>query len=107
MTSFLEVLENDVRDVYLNLEEFAEEHTIANKKVPCVIDRNFDSENSGTISDPYYGLYKNTLTIYVDAKAIRKPEVDESLTIDGSFHKVLSVSEEQGMLVIIVSENNE
>ena len=105
MNDLDQMFEQDIHSVFLS--DFSQMHKIGLKTVKCVIDKNIDSENHGRVVEPIYGIYKNTLTVYVKTGEIRKPEADETLSVDGSFHRVLSVSDEQGMLVIVLEENEE
>ena len=53
MTSFREMLQDDVDSVFLNEEEFAEIHEINGKKIKCVIDKDIRAAlgNSGDVAE--------------------------------------------------------
>ncbi|GAB1826802.1 hypothetical protein [Turicimonas sp. TL08] len=93
------MFDEDIHDVFL--ADFGKKHRIGSKNVKCHIDKASWTENMNR------GIFESTLEIYVKEGEIRTPEVDETLSIDGSFHRVLAVSFEQGMLVISARENNE
>ena len=40
MMSFKELVEQDNRTVFMNLDEFADIHVINGKEIPCIIDNN-------------------------------------------------------------------
>ena len=93
------MFEEDIHDVFL--ADFGKMHRIGSQNVKCHIDKSSWSENMNR------GIFESTLEIYVKEGEIRTPEVDETLSIDGSFHQVLAVSFEQGMLIISVREHKE
>ena len=94
-------------DLDFFLFDFGREHRIGDKTIRGVIDTDTSLENPGSIKDPYFGLTKNKIRIFAKTEDLPKPEVNASLAVDGSFHRVISVSDEAGMLVIICEENNE
>lgn len=102
MSDFKKMLHQDVKDVFLNPEEFAEEHTICGKRVLCIIDKNSeaDSKLSGI-----FGTFINDLTIYVQEGSLKVPKIGERISIDRSVHLVKNVSVEDGMIVIVAEAN--
>lgn len=89
------------------LRDFGKKHRIGARVVRCIIDTNVGTPNPGLMSEPYYGLSTNQLRIYVKKRDIPTPEVNQNLSVDGSFHRVVAISDEDGMLVITCEENNE
>lgn len=104
MSRFKAAVQNDIKAVFLNLEEFGEWHTLNEVKVQCVIDRNLTQEYTDS---SILGVFVNILTIYVDSSDIPTPVEGEILSVDGSLHLVKSVSEEGGMLVIVAEANEQ
>lgn len=107
MSRFKAAVQNDIKAVFLNLEEFGEWHTLNGVKVQCVIDRNLTQDYSDTRATQIIGVFVNILTIYVDSSDIPTPVEGEILSVDGSLHLVKSVSEEGGMLVIVAEANEQ
>ena len=101
MSAFKDAVAADVGRVFLNLDEFAEEHEIGHEVVPCILDI---TQANG--DDSYLGVFVNQLTIYVEVGVIETPVEGELLNVDGALHLVKSVSNEGGVLVI-VTEGNE
>ena len=89
------------------LRDFGKQHRIGSRIVRCIIDKNVGTPNPGLMSEPYYGLSTNQMLIFVKKGDIPTPEVNQNLSVDGSFHRVAAVSREVGMLVIRCEENNE
>lgn len=104
MSRFNAAVQNDIKAVFLNLEEFGEWHTLNGVKVQCVIDRNLTQDYSDS---HILGVFVNILTIYVDSSDMPTPVEGEILSVDGSLHLVKSVSEEGGMLVIVAEANEQ
>ena len=104
MSRFKAAVQNDIKAVFLNLEEFGEWHTLNGVKVQCVIDRNLTQDYSDS---HILGVFVNILTIYVDSSDMPTPVEGEILSVDGSLHLVKSVSEEGGMLVIVAEANEQ
>lgn len=104
MSWFKDLVAADVNSVFLNLEEFAEEHEINGVRSRCIIDKNINSDPSIASA---LGVYSNTFTVYVPATDMKPPKVESFLKIDGSRHAVQSVSVEEGILVIVCEENRQ
>lgn len=105
MTSpFKKAVEHDVNAVFINLDEFAEEHVINGDKVRCILDKIINEAHS---EESYVGVFVNQLTIYVKTGDILTPDEGDLIQVDGSNHIVQSVSEEMGVLVIVVDANKQ
>lgn len=102
MSAFKDAVAADVGRVFLNLDEFAEEHEIGHEVVPCILDKIITQ----AADDAHIGVFVNQLTIYVEVGVIETPVEGELLNVDGALHLVKSVSNEGGVLVI-VTEGNE
>ena len=104
MSWFKDLVQSDVEDVFLNSEEFAEEHVINGDKVRCILDKVINEAHS---EDSYVGVFVNQLKIYVRTGDILTPGEGDLIQVDGSNHIVQSVSEEMGVLVIVADANKQ
>ena len=105
MTSpFKKAVERDVNDVFINPDEFAEEHVINGDKGRCILDKIINEAHS---EESYVGVFVNQLTIYVKTGDILTPAEGDLIQVDGSNHIVQSVSEEMGVLVIVADANKQ
>ncbi|MBM6928594.1 hypothetical protein [Parasutterella secunda] len=104
MSWFKDLVQSDVEDVFLNSEEFAEEHVINGDKVRCILDKVINEAHS---EDSYVGVFVNQLKIYVRTGDILTPEEGDLIQVDGSNHIVQSVNEEMGVLVIVADANKQ
>lgn len=103
-SSFKKAVERDVNAVFINLDEFAEEHVINGDKVRCILDKIINEAHS---EESYVGVFVNQLTIYVKTGDILTPDEGDLIQVDGSNHIVQSVSEEMGVLVIVADANKQ
>lgn len=108
MKNFREMVQRDIDDVFLNLEEHADIHKINGREIKCVIDT-YKDEKYGDKADSYrFGVMTNQVRIFVKASdMVPAPVQDQLLVIDGSHHRVDSVSSEMGVLEILATEVNE
>lgn len=104
MSWFKDLVQSDVEDVFLNSEEFAEEHVINGDKVRCILDKVINEAHS---EDSYVGVFVNQLKICVRTGDILTPEEGDLIQVDGSNHIVQSVSEEMGVLVIVADASKQ
>ena len=100
MSAFKDFVAADVKNVFINLDEFAEEHEV----VPCILDKIITQAHD---EDSYLGVFVNQLTIYVEVGVIETPVEGELLNVDGAIHRVTSVSNEGGVLVIVTEANDQ
>lgn len=100
--NFKEVAANDL-SVFLNFDEFAEEHTINGSKVNAIVDEDLKQRNG----DLAYaeGVYFNDLTLYVASSDVSLPAIGELMTVDRKRLIVLNASNELGVNVIRLRKN--
>ena len=105
--SFKETLQKDIKNVFLNLDEFADKHDLNGISVAAVIDDDFLDEITLKINDEPQrkapGLFGGTIAIYVAKSDFGKIKPGRALTVDGKLHKVMSTSEQDGMLKIVAT----
>lgn len=104
MSAFKDAIAADVKNVFINLDEFAEEHEIGHELVPCILDKIITQAHD---KDSYLGVFVNQLTIYVEVGLIETPVEGALLNIDGELHLVKSVGNESGVLVIVTEVNDQ
>ncbi len=100
--TFKEILAQDVRNVFLNMDEFAEEHIVNGRPMAVQIDDNEllerDKAGTGVHQD---GLYKSRRLIYVaSADFGERPAIGNLLTLDKYEYQVVSCVDEAGVLII-------
>lgn len=108
MSAFKDAISNDVKTVFINLDEFADIHDLNGCEVACIVDKDLTTGVNDTITNPLEGVFLNTITIYVATKDIeRKPVEGEQIKLDKERYIVRSVSEEEGILVIVAEVNKQ
>lgn len=107
MSAFKDAIAKDVKTVFINLDEFAEEHNLNDEIVACIVDKDIISEQANK-SEIREGVFVNTLTIYVDVKDVKeRPVKGEQIRLDDEWYFVEDVSVEDGVLVIVVEANRQ
>lgn len=108
MSAFKDAVAKDIKAVFINLDEFADEHDLDGKKVRCVVDKDITATAKDTIANPLMGVFVSAVTIYVDAKDMdRKPVEGEILLLDNKRYIVRNVGVEDGMLVILAEVHDQ
>lgn len=103
MSAFKEAVAKDNKSVFINLDEFAENHIINGDSVPCIVDKDIIQDAGNAYGGlEYKGVFLNILTIYIAETDIkRRPVEGELLNLDGENYTVQNVSAEQGILSIV------
>ena len=107
--SFKDTIKNDIKNVFLNLSEFADMHTLNGKEIQLVIDDDMlDGEVNvkmhGSTQYTSSGLYSGGIAIYVSRDDFGKPKPNSLLELDGKRYIVISSSEQDGMLKIVIQK---
>lgn len=102
MSRFKRFVSLDVKRVFINSDEFAEEHILNGERVSCVIDKEI-SQDAKNI-----GVFLNAVTIYVEKADLEEAPVEgELIELDGNVYVVRSVSDEDAVLVIVAEANEQ
>lgn len=104
--TFKEIVKNDVRQVFMNTDEFSETHTINGKEMPVQIDSNEQIEREKRMNQNMDGIYKNQKLIYVSAEDFGAlPKQGAMLNMDGKMYKVEDAIHEDGVYSITLGAN--
>lgn len=104
--TFKEIVKNDVRQVFMNTDEFSETHTINGKEMPVQIDSNEQIEREKRMNQNMDGIYKNQKLIYVSAEDFGAlPKQGAMLNMDGRMYKVEDAIHEDGVYSITLGAN--
>lgn len=96
----------DIDAVFLNADEFADEHEINSQTMTCVIDEDLSKQRSNRQSDDYDGIYARQLTLYVRESVLGyRPERDQKMTVDGEWYLVLDCAASDGLLEVTLGAN--
>lgn len=112
MTSFKEQLKDEITEIFLNLEEFAEEYTIRTswgeiQQVSGVLDKDLTEQMTRIYKDSYAdGIYSADAVFYCEQLNFSEiPSVNSRLIINAEEYYVRSVANESGMLILTLEAN--
>ncbi len=104
--TFKEILRKDVHDVFMNVNEFSEIHTIDGVKMPVQIDSNELLEREKRMNQHMDGIYKKQMLIYVSALDFGPlPRTGEKIKIDGANFIVTDSINEGGIYSLYLEAN--
>lgn len=104
--SFKDQIKQDLSDIFLNLDEFADIHRIEGKEVPVVIDSDIMAKLSKIGDNRIHGMDEADMVIM--GKASDLPEnLDPGrlLNLDGREVIVVTTTSEMGLVQIAVRQN--
>lgn len=104
--SFKDQIKQDLSDIFLNLDEFADLHRIEGKEVPVVIDSDIMAKLSKIGDNRIHGMDEADMVIM--GKASDLPEnLDPGrlLNLDGREVIVVTTTSEMGLVQISVRQN--
>ena len=104
--SFKDQIKQDLSDVFLNLDEFADLHRIEGKEVPVVLDSDIMAKLSKIGDNRIHGMDEADMVIM--GKASDLPEnLDPGrlLNLDGREVIVVTTTSEMGLVQIAVRQN--
>lgn len=104
--SFKEMVQEDIKNIFLNPEEFGETHLVDGKEMTIIIDENELVEREKKIKTLAEGLHVKQLLMYVSEEEFGpEPLINRLLELDGSYYVVTDVSSEMGIHAISLKEN--
>lgn len=104
--SFKDQIKQDLSDIFLNLDEFADLHRIEGKEVPVVIDSDIMAKLSKIGDNRIHGMDEADMVIM--GKASDLPEnLDPGrlLNLDGREVIVVTTTSEMGLVQIAIRQN--
>ena len=103
MSTFKECVEADLSDVFINMVEFAEMHTLEGVELPCVISVNKTAQKSEQKEKTFDGLHGDFITLFVKkVDAPRVPKQGENIKLDDKRYKVKSCRDDMGLLSVLL-----
>ena len=106
MSAFKDMIARDVKDVFLNVDEFSEVHNVNGVDMPVQIDNNEQIERQKRQTEVAEGIFKNQKLIYVSAEDFGPlPRLESVLTLDGKTYRVSDAIDEDGIYSITIVAN--
>lgn len=104
--TFKELLRQDIKQAFLNPQEFGEEHIVNGKKVFIIIDDNELTEREKRIQNHMDGVYEKQTLIYVNALDFGPlPGIGKPIKIDGITFLVTDSMNEGGVYSLHLEAN--
>lgn len=109
MSSFTEQLEADVKDVFINADEFAEVHIVNGMDVPCILEglNTRDMLIKANNTPAFDGV--NGMTRILHIKASDMPErvvCGNVIEVDSEIYRVGNVTEDIGLLTVTLEADS-
>lgn len=102
MSEFKKMVQEDIEDVFLDLDMFGEEHMVAGKKRTIILDDMENLRRSEQIQDPE-AFRKKRRMFYVASNEFKKiPNAGMMIELDEKPYKIVHVEEESGILAITI-----
>ena len=109
---FKDLIREDVKNVFMNPEEFSDLHTLNGVEVPVQIDNNEQIEREKRFNQNMDGIYVNQKLIYVSAEDYKKapgraglPKLVTTISLDGRVYRVADAIDESGIYSITLEAN--
>ena len=103
---FKNIVREDVHNVFLNIEEFSEIHTINGKSMPVQVDSNEQIEREKRSAKNIEGIFTNQRLIYVAASDFGPmPKQGSLLTMDNRMFRGADTVDEDGSYSITLEAN--
>lgn len=98
MSKFKEQIQKDITNTFLNSDEFADIHTIDDRKMSVQIDENEALDRQLRANQGVSGVYVKQRLIYVsEAEFGSLPYIGRALRLDGKLYKVVDAVSEDGI----------
>ena len=106
MSAFKDMVQRDVKGVFLNTLEFSDIHTVNGVEMPVQIDGNEQIERQKRQTEVAEGIFVNQKLIYVSAEDFGAlPRIESVLKLDGKTYRVADAIDEGGIYSITIEAN--
>lgn len=101
VSEFKDMVREDIRDIFLDLDMFGEKHKLNGKEMLVIVDGNELIEREKRVRNADMGLHDQQFLIYVAAEDFGKRLVPgKDLKFDGKVYEITDVVDEQGIYSI-------
>lgn len=102
MSTFKELAAEDLGNVFFDLDEFADTHTVNSVSMPVIIDNNELLERPSASSENA-GIFGQSILIYVKAALYgERPRRDSIIMLDDLKYRCITSTEEDGVYAITI-----
>jgi hypothetical protein len=105
--TFKEQLDDDLTNVFINHEEFADVHHINGKEMLIALDGDeLEQRKLAKSGDYTVGVYEGDLLFYVREDVYgHRPRIEEENTFDGEKYRVTDFTSDTGLYTIVLKKN--
>ncbi len=104
--TFKEIIHQDIKRVFLNLDEFGETHNVNGKEMAVIFDDIENVEREKKMKSNMDGLYVRQYFLFVSADDFGPlPAQGKLVTVNGKRYAVIDATEESGMYGITLEAN--
>lgn len=104
--SFKELIRQDIGNVFLNLDEFGQEHMIDGKPMVAIIDDMEHIEREKRLNQHMDGLFVKQVLLYVRAADFGPmPKTGRLIKLDGRDYRITDAIDEDGLYSITMEAN--
>lgn len=104
--TFKEIIERDITEVFFNLEEFSDTHTIDGVEMTAMIDDMENIEREKKMKSNMDGIHARQILLYVKASEFGPlPAQGRILTLDTRKYTVIDAVDEGGVYTITLEAN--
>lgn len=104
--TFKDIVKRDVKEIFLNTEEFSEEHVINGKPMAAQVDNNEQIEREKRLNQHMDGIYVKQILLYVSAEDYGPlPKQGASVSLDKRMYRVADAISEDGVYSITLEAN--
>jgi hypothetical protein len=104
--TFKEIIQADVKSVFLNELEFADKHSIDGKEMPAIFDDIENIEREKKMKSHMDGIYARQILLYVAASDFGAlPAQSRIIKVDGKSYTVVDATDEYGVYTITLEAN--
>lgn len=104
---FKDMVAADLKNVFFNPDEFAEEHNLNGTVCFAVIEGVSTKERSARAAENYEGMFKSILVVHVRADDLPEvPPQGQIFKVDGKTYIVNTCNNDMGMLTIGLAANS-
>lgn len=107
MSSFKEMVKEDIKEIFLDHEIFGEKHVIAGKEMIVI----FDDAEKRKRNEQYLdnnAIFSKRILFYAAAEDMGSlPPIGRTIEVDGRCYKVLQAEQEDGIYSIMAEEFRE
>ncbi len=104
MSAFKDMVREDIKEAFFDLEVFGETHTVEGKKITII----FDDAEKLRRNEQYQdnkAIYSKRIFFYAAEEDFgRLPSLGRTINVDGRGYKILQAEQEDGVYAIMAEE---